>query len=314
MTLLLKSREIKPYPALSCAVAKYLIKELAVTKVPRMIIEYGSGGSTLYYLDNILEQNQPTLFVSVEFRSSWYEKLIEQIRRRYQNLSNEQLLLRNWSKEKCKLYFKADNKTIMNIPDEIKLLDITRESVKKELLLNEKDDNFPFVDGDYLVFIKGKLIEFKYFLRTDFFKDQFGESPVKDDYINVGIDEATTFLKGNLNGSIIFIIDGGPRIDILQVVFDLMKKHPKASFLIFIHDAYRLYYQKILSRYPDGSFIIGSGNETLGGGTVFNLANEKQMNKLDALLYMFEYGTTSPKMEFLLKKEAWIYENNIRRK
>jgi len=295
-------KNIRPYPVLSENIVQELCNAIKEADTPRMFIEYGSGGSTLFYLDFMLKNRIEALFVSVECVYQWHQSVVQNIQERHKKrIVEERSCFEEWGDFKCRKYLNTHDQFIsFNVPDSIKMLSIGRKRVRETLLSKDKTGgNFRLLDGYYAAIIN-EIVNFNYILKTELFKDQFGESPIKDEYIRAGLDEVENFLAENCNGSVVMMIDGGPRVDILRAVFETERKYADAKLTIWLHDASRLFYHDILNSHLDGRFIKGS-NRLISGEATFTSGKESELNE-------FIYGSQDLPIEMITEKEAWVYQ------
>ena len=135
-------------------------------------------------------------------------------------------------------------------------------------------------------------------------KDQHGESPTKGQYINAGLQNIENDLVKNgkdIHAS--FIIDGGPRADILKRILDLEENFQNFCPTIYLCEAYRNIYSEQIARRNIGKFIKGS-NSTITGRTLI----EKQNKSYSSDFYEFWYGLDQPPtISYLQSKELWFY-------
>ena len=289
-------------PAVSENIVKKITNALCKLAQPKIFMEWGSGGSTLFYLDFFIRNNIACSFLSVECELSWHRKVIEKIHDKYDGLLAQEIYsYQNWSEAKCRKYLKArEQKLLCDIPDLIRKLSVGKNRLKEAIL---KENGSFLKDGYYSVYVNN-LINFKYILKAECFKDQYGESPLKDEYVNSGIFEIESFLNENPKSSLAIVIDGGPRLDILKALLAVEKKYTQANLFICLHDGARHFYQEVLSEYPEGYFVKGSGYK-VGGSPTFSkqqyIDPQIEENKV-------WYGQKAPKIKTLLDKEGWFYE------
>ncbi len=167
------------------------------------------------------------------------------------------------------------------------------------LLYRFKKSNRP-IDGCYEVTIEGCL-EFMLFLKSEFMKDQYGESPIKREYIEVGLDPIRRKLSQGAVVNAAFFIDGGPRGDIVNSILDLEEASREFDPTVFLCDAYRLYYASSINRRPSGIFIKGS-NRTLNGEAVYKRNNFGKKAQ-------FWHGELKVSPAELAERELWFYES-----
>jgi hypothetical protein len=110
------------------------------------------------------------------------------------------------------------------LPDDLKRLPAAKQALGgssnvKMFLYRLKKSSRPR-DGCYSVKIENS-IQFLAFLRSEFMKDQYGESPIKKEYIDAALDPIRRRLSLDKTTAAVFLIDGGPRGDIVNSILDL---------------------------------------------------------------------------------------------
>ena len=170
----------------------------------------------------------------------------------------------------------------------------------KMLLYRLKENSRPR-DGYYSITI-GDSIQFLAFLRSEFMKDQYGESPIKKDYIDAALDSIRRKLPLVRKITAAFLIDGGPRGDIVNSILDLEDKYSDFCPTIFLCEAHRSYYADSISRRPSGVFIKGS-NRTLNGEPVY-------IKDVIGMKAEFTYGKAKASPDELAEREVWFYQSS----
>ena len=110
-------------------------------------------------------------------------------------------------------------------------------------------------------------------------KDQFGESPFRDEYINKGLD----LVKSSDYKTVLLMVDSGCR----HLVVDRFIKESNTNLIVMLFDAQRPEYKKILDQY-NGKFYRGSTN--LLNGELF-------------------YPQKGNELDEILNKELWIFDS-----
>ncbi len=64
------------FPFVSANICRFITEQL-VQHDYDFVIEYGSGGSTIYYLQALLEAQKRCVFTSVEYNPDWFHKMVE---------------------------------------------------------------------------------------------------------------------------------------------------------------------------------------------------------------------------------------------
>jgi hypothetical protein len=269
-------------------------------------VEYGAGNSTRFFLNHLLQLKKKCLFITVEYNHSWFVETIKAIQSdlKHISISEEKLQLDPWTYGKCKRYLHGKNATSLDLPPDLRRLPAAKKSFggplnTKMLSYRLKKNNRP-LDGCYAVTIEGCL-EFMLFLKSEFMKDQYGESPIKREYIEVGLDPIRRKLFQGEVVNAAFFIDGGPRGDIVNSILDLEEANGEFGATIFLCDAYRLYYAGSISRRSSGIFIKGS-NRTLNGEAVYKRNNFGKKAQ-------FWHGKLEVSPAELAEKELWFYQS-----
>lgn len=295
----------QPAPFLSDNVALFIADKLSKENF-NLIVEFGAGNSTRYFLSKLIESKKICTFVSVEYNIKWFKELVKCLKADLKSLpiSDEKIELKVWSYEKCKKYILGENLSHLNIPPDLMRFPKSRRTFAgpfniKMLIYRLIDKQRP-LDGYYSLTIADS-IKFMLLLRSEFFKDQYGESPIKDDYIMAGIKPITQFFPSAETLTAAFIIDGGPRWDLINTILDLEEKHSNLFATIFLCEANRSIYFKSLARRPEGKFIRGS-NISLLGEPVYKRTHSGQKA-------IFTYGKNKIVPSELAEKEVWFYES-----
>jgi hypothetical protein len=144
-------------------------------------------------------------------------------------------------------------------------------------------------------------VHFDYRYVYEGFKDQFGESPHKYHYIRLPLTPLIETLQAGGECHAVFIIDGGPRADIVEEVFSLIDAFPNLSVDIFLLEAYRGYYEPVLSSHPGGRFIPAGRNEMLDGRPYLEQRVEGRPSSPCAALL------AEPSVEEALARELWHF-------
>jgi hypothetical protein len=256
------------------------------------IVEYGSGNSTLYYLNNII--NRPLTFISIENDKKWFYHLINRMK---YNCSTHDLRIHKWSHKECINFF--NNLPLLPyvpISDGFSKSDSWKDrfffgpffKFKKIKILASffKFINLNFrlyihlYDGTFLA--KYSNINFVYKLVPPAIKDQFRESVNADDYVNAGLNSIPLDVE-----NVMILIDAGPR----HYIFDkAIAQLDKKNLIVCLFDAHRPEYIEIFNKY-NGKFFPGE-NQLLDGTDFYS---EKYPN-LDEL-------------ELILSKELYVYNN-----
>jgi hypothetical protein len=296
----------QPVPQLSGNLSEFILKKMLETEYD-VIVEYGSGNSTRFFLRHLVDMQKECLFITVEYNNSWFLHIIQAIKSDFISaiMSEEKLELMPWAYSKCKAYLRGGNGTSLDLPDYLRRLPAAKKafggSFNVKMILYRFKKNSRPLDGCYFVTI-GNCIKFLAFLRSEFMKDQYGESPIKKEYIDAALDPIRQRLSLTETTNALFMIDGGPRGDIVNSVLDLQDKYSNFYPTIFLAEAHRLYYADPISRRPSGLFMRGS-NRTLNGEPVYKKDSHRKKAE-------FVYGKKEISPHELAEREIWFYEPN----
>ena len=137
---------------------------------------------------------------------------------------------------------------------------------------------------------------------TEFVKDQYGEAPFKQKYIDAGLAPVKRALSdGTSDVRAAFLIDGGPRGEIVHAILDLEDAYPDFLPSIFLFEAQRLFYEPATSRRGSGQFLAGT-NRMLNGEIVYSVDTKRENAK--ATYWFGKEGMAADEMS---AKEAWYY-------
>ncbi len=295
----------QPVPGISGNISTFITEKLK-DKNYDFLIEYGSGNSTRYFLSKLIEFGKQCTYVSVEYNPGWFKELVKFIKADLNSTSTseEQFELRPWNYEKCKMFLHGKNASRLNVPSELKRLPKAKRTFGglfniKMLLHRMRKENRP-IDGNYSVTIEDS-IKLLLLLRSELMKDQYGESPIKEEYIGAALAPITHSLTSKKDLRVAFLIDGGPRNDILNSILDLEEKNNNFSPTIFMCDANRSFYSDAISRRPNGVFLKGS-NRTLNDEFLYkDIYNSKKTN--------FWFDKEKVSSDELMEKEVWFYQS-----
>lgn len=293
----------KPVPTISDNIVHFINEVISKYKFTHFI-EYGMGNSTRYFLKIILKNKKRLNFVSVEFDPKWYFTTISLIRDDFISETDNanQLKKSIWKYSKCKDYIKAKNASTLSIPQALQRLEKGKRKLAgkyyyKLLFYRLIKSTRPF-DAIFSFMIEN-TINLNLILRRDFIKDQYGESPVKDEYINAPIELLMNHLNQSEGLAALFLIDGGPRHDILKRILDIEETYANFLPIIFLCDANRNYYHDQTQRRAKGIFIQGS-NMTLNKLRLYTHDPNRPKSE-------FTYGKDDVSDGDLTDKEVWYY-------
>ncbi len=296
----------QPVPQISDNLVEFITNKLQDTDCD-IFVEYGAGNSTRFFLNHFLKLEKKRLFISVECNYFWFIETLKAIKSDLKSIptSEDSLQLKPWTFEKCKRYLFGNSTTSLNVPADLRRLPKAKRILGgplniKILLYMLSAGSRPH-DGHYSVKI-GDSLHFLLFLRSEFIKDQYGESPIKKEYIDTTLEPIRQKLLSEETLLAAFLVDGGPRGDILDSIFDLEDSNSGFHPTVFLCEAHRSYYADPISRRPSGIFMRGS-NITLDGEPAYK--RETVGKKAE-----FTYGKTIASPDDLAEREMWYYESN----
>jgi hypothetical protein len=294
----------QPVPMISDNISTFIANQLEEENYD-FVVEYGTGNSTRYFLSKLIEFGKKCTFVAVEYNSKWFKALVKFIQTDLNSTptAQEKFELKPWNIEKCKFFLQGKNTAFLDVPPELVRL---RQAQRifggpfniKMLLYRLIKGRRP-IDGNYTLTIDNS-INLILLLRSQLMKDQYGESPLKQEYISAGLAPVKQGLQSKKSMRAVFFIDGGPRSDILNSIFEIEKRNDNFSPTIFLCDANRAFYADAIQRRPTGVFLKGS-NRTLSGEPIY-----KSLYKSRKTNFWYSKEETSPRA--LLEKEVWFYQ------
>jgi hypothetical protein len=299
----------QPVPAISENITTYITEKLK-DKNHDFVVEYGSGNSTRYFLAKLLELGKKCTFISVEYQPQWFLELVRIIRSDLKSfrISDENFELKQWDYAKCKRFFYGENSSAFDVPNDLKRLPKAKRifggPFNITMFLYRLRKRSRPVDGHYRVTIDDS-INLQILLRSEWMKDQYGESPIKDEYITAALTPIKHIMPSKKTLTSAFLIDGGPRSDILDAIFKLEDENRNFFPTIFLCDANRSLYAKSIRRRPTGEFLKGS-NRTLNGEPLYQ-------NQYSGEKAKFFFGKEQVSLGELLDKEIWFYQAAIRK-
>jgi len=251
-----------------------------------LVIEYGSGLSTFYYINQL--RNRKCRFVSVENSKHWFFNNIRLLKE--YNVRDEKLERKFWAKRDYQTFLNGQREPYTPIVDgysrynlwvkklqygpfvrlQRKLRFLSPVFKVVTLLLRR----FPYYAEERSSFTcKIGEMDFGYELITPQMKDQYGESPTREEYAQAGTKEIASGKYKN----ILVLIDGGARHHIVDQIYSAAGN---AIIHLCLFDAWRPEYTPILSK-RDGKFH--KANTILLDGTKFYKTN--QLHRLRAELW-----------------------------
>lgn len=295
----------KAIPFVSDNIADLITNKL-LQKHYDFLIEYGAGDSTLFFLERLIPSGKCLSHIAVEGAYIWFDKLVRRIRDEFQkDFSSEEIrAVESWNYRKCLKFYRAASEANDHIPQHLARLKKYRKTfggpLGLKMLVYRFFPAYRPVNGHFSATLKGR-IDFKILLRTTLMKDQFGESPLKADYIDAPLEPIIEKLALKEDVRAVFIIDGGPRGDILDRILDLEETQDGFHPDIFLCDASRSVYRRSTGRRPAGRFVDGS-NRTLSGEKLYT----KEISGPKA---GFVYGMDRVTPADLARNELWYYEH-----
>ena len=290
----------------------YKVEKIIAKNNIDTIIEYGSGSSTIYFLNKY--KSRKIKLISIENTKFWFYRNIYTIKKLFE-YGNENLKKNYWSDKDYKYFYSKahspytpiieGNSRIENWKRIMKLTPLiefrfvrsiiyrTGMNIKNPftgkfkilipifILLNKilrKIPKFKNENSQWTITIKD--CQFIYNLISPSIKDQFGESPNREEYTISGINSL-----GKQNNNILVMIDGGPRHFIVDKLIHLLKDK---NLHICLFDAYRPEYKKILNKYP-GQFYEGNDN-LINKSALYDMGTQDEVRK-----------------RFILEHELWYY-------
>lgn len=192
-------------------------------------LEYGSGGSTIKVLEKALNKRVESYIFSVEHDMNWYSIMkkffLKIFRKNFKNFKIQEKV-KKWSFREKIMYIICNFWYVKK--DIIKII---KKAADKQLIISAKNIRLNY----NLVWLNKR--------------DVHG----RDIYINRYVEIPT-----NYKYDVIFI-DGNARALILNRIlnsFDDLKN----DTIILLHDAHRVQYSPLLSKFKKGRFMQGSGN------------------------------------------------------
>ena len=228
-------------------------------------------------------------FISLENTRSWFEKNKTQIRSSF-SLNNQSERISLWSRSDYNTFYKSALNPWTPIIDGSSRYNRWKRYMEVGPFYRfEKDSNSRFnniippkiyslfrpfivslVGGlrnfgilchkriEWIASISNKLT-FKYYLVEPSMKDQFGESPNRDEYLNAGLKNIPHHSK-----SVLVMVDAGPRHYITEKILSIDNATYKINLCLF--DAHRPEYSQVLNKFS-GTFR--KGNTCLYDGSDF---------------------------------------------
>ncbi len=284
---------------MSATASRYIIQKLVERgKLGKeyFIVEYGAGYSTEVFLDQLIKEHVHATYVAVERDPWWYKEVLKMF-------PGGILAKHQWSFSDYKKFVKANPQNIWEVPESCARLKTTQKklgSLCGMIRFFLKKNTFWF-NSEYRLKIGTVNFECPYICEP--FKDQYGESPHKNKYIGIPLEELVNQLKSGKECHAVIMIDGGPRADVVNEIFSLLKTHKNLTVDIFLFEAYRGYYQNVIAVHPEGKFIPAEKNERSDGTLYLQEPSIEEKGSLCMKLM----GVTD--VNDALKRELWHYTN-----
>jgi hypothetical protein len=300
-----------PYPTISDNITLLIDNKINELNFD-YFIEYGAGNSTRYFLNKMCNAQKKITYISMEYNYNWFLHTVEAIKSDFikENIKSNSLKLTPWSYGKCKKYFEGKNLDRLSIPENLKRLPKGRKKMmgkhNSKMLIYRFSKYCRPHDGVFYANIADTLTLY-FYLKRDFMKDQYGESPIKNEYISTPFEIFSKNLHLGEKVTAIFIIDGGPRSDILERILNMEEKYDNFFPVIYLCDANKNIYSQQVKRRPQGVYYEGT-NKTLDKRVLYEHNAKASAEKMK-----FWYGREDVAINELIEKEVWHY-NSVERK
>jgi len=294
-------------------------------------IEYGLGSSTLFFINKFKKYN--LTLISVENSFNWFTTVVKYLNKLFCVIDFVKEVSYYKMKEIIK-FSKQLNIENLAIPQKFS----RRMDWKANLLLGRFKKFNPRSNSKYRGIIpfwryakyiligirlitlafnpkirptrslcKGRIKNIFFIFRNvpPEMKDQYGESPSREEYIEAGLIEIREALQKQKIVKSCFFIDGGPRAVITRTILEMEKEYPNFYPTIFLCEAYRAFYNEVTVQRLSGKYLIGS-NLTINGQEVYS-EPKKLMDKDYAKLW---FGNENITKEELAQKEVWFYKKS----
>jgi hypothetical protein len=283
-------------PHMSATAASFIRGKLLERRQgKRYIIEYGSGGSTLYFTSALEAENLPCTYVAVERHHQWYRAVAETLQLEFYDREP-------WG-VKGFLRFLLATPARGDIPAECRRLGRHKRNMLKMIprdLLRRRLDDY-FCTMRYRGTKGAMVIDYVYVYEG--FKDQFGESPNKQLYID---EPLAGLLEDAERGERIYasaIVDGGPRADVSDRMLSLSGIYPNVECEVFLLDAGRGFYVDLLNSHPHGRFVGAEENVRVDGTPYLQPPHTFGSRPCDDLM-------ASPTLAHALETDLWYCTSN----
>lgn len=284
-----------PVPMMSKTAVNFIeSKLLHQTSNVKYIYEYGSGTSTIYFLDKLKECCFN--YNAVERSPQWFEKVRKHLGA---ELKSEIF----WGRSAFINFLRSAGQERYYVPSDCKRLPKFQRSFRRQLkalasskflkTYGQKFANLQFTNGS----------EFNYYYIYEGFKDQYGESPNKHIYINWPIENLISCPPADNKVDLYIIIDGGPRADIVERWYAFSKSYPQINVQLFLLEAGRGFYQPIIKSIG-GQFISAKENSLIDGRPYLDKTKAFKSNITNNTVLMGGYD-----LSYSLNTELWYYSS-----
>lgn len=331
---------MRPIPHMSENIVEWICQSLQEGDEKKILIEYGSGGSTLFFIDYLLENKIDAAYVAVERSYRWYLSLQKEIEEKFrEKVAGKKKDRVFWSMAKYLQFVTSTNRTVLDIPDEIKMLPEFQSKARRmlgrylalrldqclrlsknpkqvgagkrmidkiALKMARNHGKAPFFDAT-TYYQLCDAIDFHLEFRLELFKDQHGESPTKKEYILAGTQPIEKKLEEGRRFKAIVLIDGGPRGDIVSEILNMEERWPQLKIEIFLLDAQQNCYRQVISRRKKGIFVKGT-NRLLNGKDVYQKPDTRKIDAATRKRIEYNMGKTDLEVSDFSGRELWYYK------
>lgn len=290
-------KKFDPVPMMSTTAVDFITNKIVKpTEKKKIIVEYGSGMSTLFFLNKLIDAKIKCKYIAVERNFAWYERIRSEI-------SAELVEKKKWGLKFYLKYLFQPSTISKYIPKQYKRLPHVKRRMLKRLpaflMLKRMQEKF----GQRQALFKnyGGYVDFDYFYAYEDFKDQYGESPSKFIYIKYPLTDLITELQSGSLIEMSVIIDGGPRLDIVRYMYSF----PNLSIEIFLLEAGRGFYSSVINAQPTGRFIAARENKLINGEKYLDINDNHNYVKFSNYVDLLDPWS----LEYALSTELWYFRN-----
>jgi hypothetical protein len=268
---------------------------------PDLILEFGAGGSTLFFLERLKKYCRYKAF---ENTKQWFFKLAESLEAEYGAGQSQRVY---WTSCDYKDFLAGGSKPYTPIVNGKSRYKNWQEAVQLYWFWLVAPDchatRFPKVPRALWTILRPLLIQIISLLRTmglarlynatwvgrcgtadvelllfpPAIKDQFGESPFRDRYLNPALSSLSELAEQGGGQAFIFI-DGGPRHYLLDKIYSHAKTLAGIDVHFYLFDAQRSEYEPVLNKYPASRFCRGN-RELWDGSRFYKTQSEQHLEK-----------------------------------